>query len=815
MLRRLDRYMIREILGPLALGFLVYTFILLFQFLFKSAEMIIRRGLPVSVVGRLLSMTVPNIVVLTIPMAMLFGILIAVGRLSADSELTALRSTGISLLTLYRPILLVSGLLTALNLGLMLYALPWGNHGLQQLRFEIATQSIAQQVQPRVFYEDWDGLVLYVFEKPQNDDRWHGVFLAESLPSTFENQVTIAQWGQVRVDEDGETVILELEDAETHKVNLRQPESYEITQHERLERVVEDSFLTQQREKMSVSKSLRELTLTELRDRLDSPTPEVRNLALVEIHKKFSIPFACIVFGLIALPLGFNTRRGGKGSGFAISIGVILLYYILISTGEEAARFDKIPAWAAMWLPNLILATAGIFLLVRRNRDKSLLLAQADRWLREDLWGLFRKLHTGLQQHRGRQQERRRRQARSKGRWPFQVRLPRLRLRFPNLLDRYVMGTFGRVFLLALLAGVTIYIIADLSENIDEILRNEVPRRIVFDYYKYLSLQIFFEVAPILVLVTTLITFSLLSRSNEITAAKALGVSLYRLAFPALAMAGLVVMLSLYLQAEVLPASNQRVAQLRDEIRGRETPRTYRRADRQWLVGDERYMYNYLHFDPRSETLQRLQVFEFDDEYRLRRRLFTTQAEYLGDESAGSSPSSSRPSSRPRSAELETGAEGNWRFYRGWIRAFHGTDPPFTSFDSVRIDYPETPEYFDSEVLPPEQMRYGELKRYIEDLKESGQSASELEVRLHNKIAFPVLSLVMALVALPFAFRLGRQGALYGIGLSVVLGIVFMGVFAFFTTLGEAGALPPLAAVWGPGAVFGLMSLYLFLGVRT
>ena len=135
--------------------------------------------------------------------------------------------------------------------------------------------------------------------------------------------------------------------------------------------------------------------------------------------------------------------------------------------------------------------------------------------------------------------------------------------------------------------------------------------------------------------------------------------------------------------------------------------------------------------------------------------------------------------------------------------------------DDKIVRYPETPDYFESEIRPPEQMRYSELKDYIQELRDSGQPVPELQVELQNKIAFPVVSLVMALVALPFAFRLGRQGALYGLGLSVVLGIVFLGIFAFFTTLGEAGALPPAVAVWSPSAVFALLSAYLFLGVRT
>jgi LPS export ABC transporter permease LptF/LPS export ABC transporter permease LptG len=788
---RLDRYIVAEILGPLGIGFLVYTFILLLRFLFQSAEMIIRRGLPLSVVGELLVLTLPNIVVLTLPMSLLFGILIAVGRLSSDSELIAMRSCGISLLALYRPILLLSAFFTVINTLLMVYALPWGNHSLQQLRLELATQSVSQQVQPRVFYEEWPGKVVYVFEVPPGEDRWKGVFLAESIPSSGDNQVTIADWGEVRVDPAGEQVILRLYNAVRHKVDLNAPDRYEISRHKRLDLVLEDQFTTEQKAKISVSKTVRELTLDELADLREDPTAsdEQRNLALVEIHKKFSIPMACMVFGLFALPLGINNRRGGKASGFALSIAVIVVYYILLSNGEEAARFGRLPAWVAMWSPNLLLAAGGAFLLVRRNRDKSLLLSKVDRWVREDVWGglLFLK---GL----GREKRRERRERRIKPARPQRPQmillLPRPRLAFPNLLDRYVVRLFSLVFVLVALSGLSLVIIFDLSETIDEILKNKVPNGVVLNYYKYVSLQLFYEVAPIVVLVTTLMTFSLLARTNEVTAAKALGLSLYRLSLPAVMAALLVTLFSGYLESSVLPASNEKVAQLKDRIRGREMARTYRRADRQWLFGQGRYIYNYIHYDDRRQSLQRLQVFDFDERHRMTRRLFAQEARYIGEA---------------------------WVFTDGWARSFDGVElTDYTRFEEPKIvRYPETPDYFASEIRPPEQMRYSELEDYIQELEESGQAVPELKVQLHNKIAFPVISLVMALVALPFAFRLGRQGALYGIGVSVVLGMVFLGIFAFFTTLGEAGALPPAVAVWSPGAVFAILSVYLFLGVRT
>lgn len=787
---RLDRYILAEIVGPLALGFVVYTFLLLLRFLFQSAEMIIRRGLPVSIVGRLLLYTMPNIVVLTIPMSLLFGILIAVGRLSSDSELVAMRSSGISLVALYRPILLFSAVFTLLNTFLMVYALPWGNYALQQLRLDIITQTVSQQVEPRVFFEEWENKVVYVFDIDKRTHQWNGVFIAESIPTTQENQITVAESGNVRVDQRGERIVLSLNQAIQHKVNLNAPTSYEITKHKRLDLILDDQFASSQRAKISVSKSIRELTLPELRAILRDPksVQEQRNLAQIEIHKKFSIPMACMVFGLFGLPLGFNNRRGGKASGFAISIGVILFYYILLNNGEEAAHIGSIPAWLAMWGPNILLAVVGAFLLVRRNRDRSLLFGRIDRWVRMDLWSklLFLKR---VRREKGEEREGRVTRREPAGR-TLVVRFPRLRLVFPNIMDRYVARNFLFVFSLVVLSGLLLYILADLNENIDQILKNKIPLSVIVDLYKYMSMQIFYDIAPVLVLVTTLLTFSLLSRTNEITACKALGMSIYRIALPAILTALVIAIFCGFLESEVLPASNERVAQLQDQIKGKVTARTYRRADRQWLFGRGRYIYNYLHYDQRTESLQRLQVFDFDADHHLARRLVAESAHYVG---------------------------GAWIFSNGWARSFHDIDVrDFEPFVEPRIvRFPETPAYFSSEIKPPQQMRYRELQRYIRELIASGQSVPELEVELQNKIAFPVVSFIMAVVALPFAFRMGRQGALYGVGLSLVLGIIFIGVFAFFTKLGEAGALPPAVAVWSPGTVFGLLSAYLFLGVRT
>lgn len=789
-MNRLDRYVFREVLGPVTLGFVVYTFLLLMQFLFRSAEMIVRRDVPADIVGKLLLLTLPNIVVLTLPMALLFGVLVGMGRLSSDSELVALRSCGISLYQLYRPILALSLILTGMNIFLMVWTLPRANHALQQLRVDIVTGSSSKHIEPRVFYEDWAGLVLYIFDSPPDASHWEGVFVAQEPEGTV-GKVTVAERGEVRFDELNDRLMLHLENALVHEVDTAEPDRYNVTRFESLDQTLIDRFAYDQR--VNITKGVRELTIPELRERLQDPeiSDEMRNITEVEIHKKFSIPVATAVFGLLALPLGVSGgSRSNKSAGFAMSIAIIMVYYIILNNGEEMARVGRLPASIAMWLPNLVFTIVGLFLIIRRNSDRSLLLGKVDRWVRK-----FSIFNLGfIEKWRNRSKARgvavEQNATVGSNRADVVLRFPRFRLKFPNLLDRYVVRMFAGVILLVLISGVGISIVADLSDRIDEIFKNDVPASVILDYYRYLSLQLAYEISPVAVLVTTLIIFGVLSKTNEITAAKSLGISLFRLAIPAVVASILIAILGGFLQTTILPATNEKVAQLKDRIKGRTAARSYRRADRQWLFGQGRYIYNYQNYDDENKQLDNLQVFEFNDRGSLTRRLHSDSARYLGDA---------------------------WLFDKGWVRAFENSEVlEHRSFDQPVIDYyPETPDYFESEYKLPDAMTYAELRRHIGEIEGSGQAVPDLEVELHKKISLPFASIVMALVALPFSFRLGRKGTLYGVGIGIVLGMVFFSMLAFTSTLGETGALPPLVAVWSPNIAFMILSLYLILGVRS
>ncbi|MEM6797249.1 MAG: LptF/LptG family permease, partial [Acidobacteriota bacterium] len=478
-MRRLDRYILAEILGPLALGFLVYTFILLIQVLFKSADLLIGSGVPFETIGRLLMHSLPHIVVMTIPMSLLFGILIGIGRLSTDSELVAIRAGGISLFSLYRPILILSAALTLLNVYLMISVLPYGNQAVVKLQTEISLQSLTEEIKPRVPHTGWEDKVLYIFESPADQQEWRGVFLADAIP-LGDSTVVIGERGDAQADKDAGQVVLGLETAAVHVVDLNSPETYNIDRRDLARYVLRSQ---EQRRATSISKSIREMSLPDLRDKARDPTQaeNVRNLASVEIHKRFGFPAACLVFGLLGLPLGFSNARGGRSSGFALSIVVVLIYYIIFNTGEEAARDGTVQPWLAVWLPNVLMLGVGLFLLARKNRDKSLLLLNLDRWIQNNLWGRIREARIRSERRQKEKREKlRQRLAQANGRRPQLVlRLPHFSWRFPNMVDRYLLRTFCQVFIIAVISGLTVYLVADMTENVEDILKNEVPTSIV------------------------------------------------------------------------------------------------------------------------------------------------------------------------------------------------------------------------------------------------------------------------------------------------------------------------------------------------
>lgn len=813
----LTRYVFKEMVGPTALGFAFYTSIILMQRLFDMAGMIIRRSLSGAAVGKLLLYSLPNIIVLTVPMSLLFGILIAIGRLSSDSEIVAMRALGISTRKIYRPVFVFSFLMFLLSLYLMNYVLPKGNQQFVALRAELTAASAERVVKPRVFYDEYENLMIYVNDLDPVTGQWKGVFVADSrgdvtaqnpdtaaelaasvaappdddiggLSATGAGQrVIIANRGNISLERPSQELWMNLTGAETHIWDPRKPDRYDQTESSTQRVLMPQRGSNSSMDVNQLARSFREMNLSELLSqeralsRSQSASDRVnRNFALVEIHKKFAIPFACIAFGVLGLPLGITNRRGGKSSGFSLSIAIIVFYYIMINNGEQLAGSGRIPPALGMWGANAILLVVGIYLLSRANRDAVTQRTEGNIFVR-----LFRLLRRPFakKQH----VPERRRVARDEGdRSP----LSRLDITFPNILDRYILREFLKVLVLVLISVVALFVVVEYTELARDVRDNDVSASTLLRYFRFQIFTVLNWTLPISVLVATLVTFGMLAKNNEVTAIKSGGVSLYRVAAPIIAVAVLISLLAYFILDFVLPYANQRVYEIKRRIEGKTAIST--NAQKLWYLGKGRYIFNFLAYDTNARQLTQVQVFEFDPAtFRLTRRVYAERATWNGQA---------------------------WAFENGWMRSF--TDDGESTFTPIReplaLFYPETPEDFATEVTPPDQMTYAQLRRYIATLRQSGYAAEELAVKLYAKTSWPALSIVMALIAMPFAFRIGpRRGALYGVGIALVLGIIYWMVFAVFTKFGEVGNLPPLLSAWSANILFALAAVYMFLHVET
>jgi lipopolysaccharide export LptBFGC system permease protein LptF len=220
--------------------------------------------------------------------------------------------------------------------------------------------------------------------------------------------------------------------------------------------------------------------------------------------------------------------------------------------------------------------------------------------------------------------------------------------------------------------------------------------------------------------------------------------------------------------------------------------------NRKWIVGNNGDMYHYQFYDPRNHELNSLSVFSFDPQtHALRSRMFVQRAKYA-------------PKPTP------AGPQPEWWLDAGWSRDFDGKTGVgnFKSFENTTAPF-EAADYFVTEAREPDLMNFPQLRRYITELRASGYNVLEHEVGLHRKIAFPFVTLVMTLIAVPFAVTTGRRGAMYGIGVGIVLALVYWTMISVFAAFGQGGLIDPMLAAWAPNLVFGAAAVYLLLTVRT
>lgn len=349
----------------------MFTFVLLIARLLKLIELVVNRGLPLWNIVKLFSYIMPAFLEVTVPMAMLLAILVAFGRLSADSEVIALRSSGLSLYQLVPPVAIVIVVATLATAALALWARPWGNRSLKTALYDIARTRASAGIIPQVFNDDFPRLVIYTESLDQKNDRLNHVLIADERDPRQHNTI-FARSGLMISDPRAQTITLRLLDGAIHTTDPHGGAEYRTDfQSYDVNLDLRQTFAgLRQREK-----DPKELTLSQLRRAIATKKADGRpnEPELVEYHRKFSIPFACVVFGLVAVPLGVQPGRAVRSRGFATSLAVIFVYYVFLSAGQALAEQGLVPAGIGLWLPNLVFGVLGGWLFVQAARERAVL----------------------------------------------------------------------------------------------------------------------------------------------------------------------------------------------------------------------------------------------------------------------------------------------------------------------------------------------------------------------------------------------------------------------------------------------------------
>ena len=797
MLRTIDRYVIRETIPPFLLSLVIFTFLLEIPPVMRDLEMLVAKGVSWPVAGRIVLTLIPQALGLTIPMALLTGLLIGLGRLSSDRETVALLACGVSPHRLLRPVLVMATIAAGATLYVMIKALPDANQTFREITFDVIAKQVENDVRPRVFFENFPGWVLYARDEPADRIGWKEMLVADTskLDST---ELFLASRGRLVVSRQERRVDLVLTDGTQYTTGKPgETRTHRFPGNLTMALNPESVF-----QKADLPRGLTEKTIADLRadmhTKLTQTPPLSPHPEIIFTEQKFSVPFACFVFGIIGLALGLSVSRDGKMGGFVIGIAVIFAYYVIMYLAEaqtqghyraiETARKLNSANFAlahlARWWPNIILGLFGIGALVWRDRFASRQFPRAFPIIVPQLVGRWRNRRVapespsttpGNPSPNGRKRN-----------VVVVVRVPKLKIPSAGLIDQYVSRMYLRMVALAFLALVGLFYISTFIDASDKLFKGTANGTMIMTLLVYRTPQFVYFVIPIAALLSVLVTFGLLSRTSELTVMKACGISLYRVALPIVLLSLLFSAALFALDQEVLARANRRATAIDDQIRGR-PPKTFNPLNRRWMIGRDGSIYHYGHFDPRHETLTSLSVFRLvPGTWRLASQTYSATAEF----------------------------RNGWTGVNGWSQDFTAAASKGRTFTRESLPL-EPPEYFKTEDTEADLMTVAQLRRTVRELAATGANVVPQQVDLQRKLAFPFVTFVMTLLAVPFGVTTGRRGALYGIGLGIVLALTYWLLMSVFVAIGKAGLLPPILSAWTPNIIVSAAAIYLLLTTKT
>jgi LPS export ABC transporter permease LptF/LPS export ABC transporter permease LptG len=773
MTRILDRYIVKELGPPFAIGVGVFTFFLVIDRIYQLTDLVITKNVPFALVMPLLLYMLPAFLALTLPMATLVAVLLVCGRLAGDLEVAALKASGVSPLRLFRPFVAAGIVVTLLIAWLTLMVGPWSSGAFQRQLFRILQSRASTGIKERTFSATFNQFVIYVDEVSPSQVRLKGLLVSDER-NPEQSRIIVAREGRLLSDEATRRITLRFLDGSISESDVGDRRRFRQTYFSLYDMSLPvDSPLTAASKEEKPEKQLPLRQLIGEADRLYREG-QIATPYYVELHKRFALPVAALVFTLVGFPLGIRSHRGGRAVALAFSFGIVVSYYILYTSMEGYALRGRLPAGIAVWIPNAILALVGMAML------RAAVAGVSTAWL-EAFWRLWAKI---AERRSGRvvkplEERRRRRLGGLTG--------PR---ESTFLMDRYLIRQYLIYLGIGTLIGAVLIGVVDLLQTLDRFLRIKPPFTTILEHFAYRLPGELYKGLPMIVLIATVFLFLSLTRQRELDAFKAAGISLYRASLPILLVAGAISVLAVAFQEIVLPDINAKSEEVdRVKIRG-QLPRHLQRQTQIWYRSSDTRFFRMALLDPVGKSMEGLTVLDISRDFRMEERLDARAAQWSAD---------------------------GWQLTDGVFRRV-GPQNRVTSemFDSRLLAMPEHIDDFIQLQNAPDTMSFLELRAYVARLRDGGHRVTRYLVQLYSKLSFPLVHVIMALVAIPFALVSPRSGGrAMGIGVAIVIAVGYWVVHSIALAFAQADLLPAALAAWTANIVFAGIGTALFLSART
>ncbi len=779
---RLFRYVLAETLPFVLLTLIILTALILAQQVSRQSDFLFSSTASFILSLRVIFSLLPSVLVITLPFSLLIGALMALNRLSSDSEVIAAQASGISLLRLCSPLLFCGLIGVGISSYLTIKIIPERLSDAKLAKNELLLLALTIPIKPQSFNTHFPNYLIYIRDIEKGSGDWQGVFIVRKASESHPDFIVLtANRARLRMTQIS-PIILELDMIDGMFVTLSDlmPEKQTVVRfaHQEIKLSSEMPSVAQSIDRTRSSQELPFLQLFEKSKRGETSLEKLQ--AQVEWHKRLSLPMACFTLILLAIPLGTKTtRQTGRAVAFTLGFGLAITYYLILLAGQNLALSRDVPVWIGVWLPNIIGLAAYAYL----NYAPPSFLPSGinyEHWKSIPGWFPARLIHII-----------------NKSLTTARSRLSKILARlyspfFPSLINYLLLSELIKFLFLSAAILLSTSLLFTLFDLLPSLSRSGLGWQYAGVYLLYLSPQILYYICPFALLLAVLITHGTLSRSHQITAMLMGGQSYIQLALPFILTVLLTIVGLFWLSEKVLPTANQEQDARFNHIKGKKTEQAILALGQRWVQGENGTIYAY-HYDNRNNALLNTTAYNLSKATGLLQEIIQAK-------------------------KTTPITDSDWNIIEGWKMTLNSDLQvefrPITPTLPQNLRIPDTNAIFNRVINEASKMGFYELRQHIHYLSKLNAPTTSLRVDLEKKLAFPFSCLPLLALAIPLAIKNSQRKTLAGIGFSIIIGLAYWISASLFESLGRQAFLPPGLSVWGPLALFTASGIFISFRLR-